>query len=271
MKNLNVPNFVDSFALAKKSFLFLNENKDLNLFPLLNILVVTFLGLLIYLLFPNEGAIRNNLSGFFAYALGAYLIFAFLISYLDTALMSIVLKRLNHEKAGLNSGFKQANQLWFSILQWSMFTATIGWLLKFSENIQNIAKKLFGYSISFSWSIAAYFVLPILITEKINPFKAMQRSLKTVGQGYKNTVSVRLLVTMCFIFIFFIISEFITSYPLITTYLLIRLLPLFLIAYFVAEALETVLVSALFLNLARLRSPKHFDPTLLARAFAKDE
>lgn len=271
MKNFNLPNFVDSWALAKKAFLFFSENKDLNVFPLLSLLVTASLCLGLYSLFPHPAMVLNNIPGFLTIALLVYLIFAFAITYLNTALMAIILKRLNHQTASLAYGFKAANQNLLAILMWSSFRYTLGWLFSLVEDGQNIVKKLSNRSIGFSWSIATYFVLPIMIHDHMSPFQAMQRSLETVGRGYKNTVSVRVIITIIFIFFFFIISEFILAYPMITAFFLVKILPCFLIAFFIAETLETILVGALFLNLIRSGPPKYFDPTLLARAFEKEE
>lgn len=271
MKNYIKTNFFDSWILTKRSFKFLSENMDLNIFPLVLIAILTLIVFSFHHFFPSEELILNNIYKFATALFLAYLFFSCAQTYIKTILMTIVLKRLNNEAMSLSQGFYSTNQHAWAILKWSIFTATLGWLLKLLENMANITRKIFGLSISFSWRIAAYFVLPIMIHDKISPTEATFRSLFAVGKGYRNTVSIKELVSIFFIFIFFIISEFITAYPDATLNFLISFLPLFLIAYFVTETLESILVSALFLNIIRLGSPKNFDPIMLARAFEKDE
>lgn len=268
MKKLLSPtNFLDSWQLAKESFVFLSEHKDLNLIPLIALVFLLGSVFILFTLLGDKVSISS--FRFYGFIASAYFLLSILAVYLNTALTAIVLKRLNEEPASISYGLYVAGKRLGSILKWAFMLSTVGVFAKIIEGPQNLVEKILGYSVGFYWSIGAYFVIPILVSENTHPIKAMQRSVDAVGHGWKNTVSVKALITIFFVFILLIISEF-TGQPNETYNLIVWSTPVFLIVYILGAMLESIIVSALYINMVQQKDPKYFDTSVLGRAFVKE-
>lgn len=265
MKNLIKINFIDSWFLAKNSFEFLCKNKDLNLFPILNLIVI---------LIAMAGVIASLEKGsyeFYAAVIVIYFAALFLVNFFNTAFVAILLRRLNKESGTIFYGLHTAKQRVPNLLWWTCLASLAAPLGNLFESFQDLLKTLFGYSIGLSWSLASYFFLPILVVENIDPLSAMKRSTEIIGEGWKNTISVKIFAVLLFIFILILISDFLPQFPSYIIHLIILLVPTFLVFYLMASALEMMVMTALFLKNAKAREPAHFDTIILNRAFAKEE
>lgn len=269
MKKLIAPtNYTDSWQLAKESFHFLSQNKDLNFILFLSLLSVLTFVAFIMILFPDKAAFFHNVKSY-GIVIVLYFLLSYVLFYLETAFTAIVLKRLSKSHASIFYGFSIANKRALSLLKWTLMANTIGLLAKVLEGPQNLVEKLLGYSTTFYWSIASYFVLPIFIMDNVGPLRAMQQSTEAVGHGWKNTISVKVLITIVFVFVLLIMSEFIGQPNML--HIVTLAAPFFLILYILGAALEATIVSALFINVVQQKEPKHFDTSVLGRAFIKEE
>lgn len=270
MKKLLSPtNYTDSWQLTKESFQFLSQNRDLNFLPLLGLVSAIAVIILALGLFPDKASLFNSKSAY-GLLICLFLLLSFVAVYLNTVFIAIALKRLNNEPASITYGLRIANQRFPFMLKWAFMVSTIGLIAKICEGPQNIIEKIFGYSIGYHWSTAAYFVLPILVMENVSVFKAMQSSAEAVGRGWRNTVSVKAFITIFFVFVLLLMSEF-TGYPNQTLHLIFLTAPVFLIVYILGSTLESIIVSALYINVVQQKEPKFFDVSVLGRAFIKEE
>jgi Family of unknown function (DUF6159) len=93
--------------------------------------------------------------------------------FFNVALVSIASNRLAGGRATLDYGLQIAwNRKW-RIIQWALMAATVGMLLKMLE--QRLSR-LIASVIGFVWTLASFFVVPLLAAEDIGPSEALYRS-----------------------------------------------------------------------------------------------
>lgn len=102
-----------------------------------------------------------------------YLVTYSIVTFFNVALVSIASNRLAGGRATLDYGLQVAwNRKW-RIIQWALMAATVGMLLKMLE--QRLSRFIASV-IGFVWTLASFFVIPLLAAEDIGPVEALCRS-----------------------------------------------------------------------------------------------
>jgi Family of unknown function (DUF6159) len=105
-----------------------------------------------------------------------YLANYFIVIFFNVVLVSIASDRLAGGHATLNDGLQIAWERKGSIFQWAFLAATVGILLRALEDRMGWLGRMIVGWIGIAWSLATYFVVPILAAENISPVEALQRS-----------------------------------------------------------------------------------------------
>jgi len=105
-----------------------------------------------------------------------YLVNYFIAIFFNVVLVSIAASRLAGGQATMNDGLQIAWQRKGKILQWAFMAATVGILLRaVEERLGRLGRIIAGF-IGIAWSLATYFVAPVLAAEDVGPMEALQRS-----------------------------------------------------------------------------------------------
>ena len=102
-----------------------------------------------------------------------YLVTYSIITFFNVALVSIASNRLASGRATLNYGLQVVWTRKWRIIQWALMAATVGMLLKMLE--QRLSRFIASV-IGFVWTLASFFVVPLLVAEDIGPSEALYRS-----------------------------------------------------------------------------------------------
>lgn len=115
-------------------------------------------------------------SGMWAWYFLFYLANYFVVVFFNVALVSIASNRLAGGKATMNDGLQAAWQRIGVIFEWALLAATVGVLLRaLEERVSWLGRLMIGM-IGIAWTLATYFVVPILALENIGPVEALYRS-----------------------------------------------------------------------------------------------
>jgi hypothetical protein len=105
-----------------------------------------------------------------------YLANYLVVVFFNVALVSAASSRLAGGQATINDGLEVAWQRKGKILQWALLSATVGILLRMIEERTSWLIRLVGGLMGMAWSLASYFVVPVLAAENLGPVEALQRS-----------------------------------------------------------------------------------------------
>jgi len=122
--------------------------------------------------------------------------------YFNVALVSIASNRLAGGQATLNDGLQAAWRRKWRILQWALVAATVGILLRMLERRASFIGRIVVGLIGFAWTLASFFVVPLLAAEDIGPMEALYRS----AEIFRNTWGEEVVGGFSFGLIFFLLA-----------------------------------------------------------------
>jgi len=183
--------FSRSWELVKQSFAVLRSDKQLMLFPVLSAISCLFVTILIatggmLMLLParatalaNGERFNPNQSPVFLVAMFTlYVANYFIIVFFNVALVGVANSRLMGGTWTFRDGIELAWARKGTILQWALVAATVGMILRTIEERLGLIGKLVMRIIGVAWTLACYFVVPVLAFEDLTPFEAIKRSSK---------------------------------------------------------------------------------------------
>jgi len=113
--------------------------------------------------------------------------------YFNVALVSIASDRLGGGHAVLNDGLQTAWKRKWSIIQWALLAATVGVLLQLLERRLSFLGRIVTSITGYVWTLASFFVVPILAAEDMGPAEALGESAeifrKTWGEEIAGSFS----------------------------------------------------------------------------------
>ncbi|MDD3621300.1 MAG: DUF6159 family protein [Methanofollis sp.] len=180
-----------SIALAKASLSVLKKDKEMMLFPILSgiislILVASFALPLISAGFMVEGTLGEY--GGIVLLFLFYLVSYAVVIYFNTALIACADIRLRGGDPTVGDGLRTATANFGHLLSWAVVAATVGLVLNLvsekSEGLGQIAVALVGAA----WNLATFFVVPVMVFEKIGVVDAIGESWKLFKRTWGENV-----------------------------------------------------------------------------------
>jgi Family of unknown function (DUF6159) len=115
-------------------------------------------------------------QGMWAWLFLFYLVNYFVVVFFNVALVSAASDRLAGGHATIDQGLQMAWARKGKILQWALLAATVGILLRMLEERVGWLGRLIVSFIGIAWTLATYFVVPVLAAEDLGPIEALYRS-----------------------------------------------------------------------------------------------
>jgi hypothetical protein len=270
------------WELMKQSFAVLRHDKELVLFPMMSgaacLLVLASFALPLWntpwfhQFFQDRQAPQNPL--FYVVLFAFYSVNYFVIVFFNAALVSCALKRLAGENPTIGYGLQQASSRLPQIIAWALVSATVGILLKAIESKSQKIGQLVASLVGAGWAIATYFVVPVLVVEKVGPWEALKRSTglmrRTWGETLVGQMGIGLVVFAAMIpgFLLMVVGFVLVAFNAILGGAVIALGILWILAAsLVSAAVQSILLTALYLYASAGTTPPQFDAALLENAF----
>jgi hypothetical protein len=187
------------WTLTKTSFRIIREEKQLLLLPVISgitlvLVVISFVaGLMGLVLWGNLFNVAGTAGVVLVAVLGFlfYVVVYFIGIYFNAALIHCATIKLQGGKPTLGDGFQAANQAIGKLFAWAAVAATVGMIISAIQSRGGIIGKIVGTIAGVAWSIAIFFAVPVILYEKLSPFKAVRRSVeimrKTWGEALGGT------------------------------------------------------------------------------------
>jgi hypothetical protein len=278
----------NGFALAGSTWRVLVRDKHLLVFPMVSgflflLVVISFAVPLAVLVdwnqFGQQMQKNNNRPPIWTYAVAFAFYFCtyFVVIFCNSALISCALMRFNGETPRVADGFRMALARLPQIFAWALVSATVGVLLKAVEAAHEKVGEIVAMLLGTAWSIMTFFVVPVLVVERVGPVEAVKRSVsllrKTWGEALAGRLGlgfVLLLLAIPVILLFVAGGAAIAGGMVPVGIALVVAGGIALLLHMaISSALHTILLAALYQYAADERVPEGFDRNVMEGAFAR--
>ena len=169
------------WALTKTSLRVLRRDKELLVFPLISgLTLMLILGAFIGGMFFTVGfdAAFGGGSTWLSIVLFVlyYIVTFFVGFFFNAAIIGAATIRLSGGNPTLADGFRIARENVGRIFLWAVFAATVAMILRAIQQRLGFLGKIVIGLVGIAWSLATYFVVPVLVFEKLGPWAAVKRS-----------------------------------------------------------------------------------------------
>jgi hypothetical protein len=274
----------NGWSLAKQSWEVLKLDKELLLFPLVSGIAclmvlasfaVPLYGTGYYETVMNEGAdgAQNPIAWVILFAF--YFVNYFVIVFFNTALIACAIIRFRGGDPTVADGLRAAGNRLPQIAAWALVSATVGIILRAIESRSERAGQFATALLGGAWSIATYFVVPVLVVEKVDPITAVKRSFAVLRKTWGEALSANFGIGL-----FTFLGMLLALAPLILGFMALAngmtavgvagivcgILGMITVSL-VSSALNSILLGALYLYAADGEVPQQFDGGILRDAF----
>jgi hypothetical protein len=272
----------NGWALAGQSFRVLMLDKALLIFPLLSgiscfLVLAGFLGGAWASGIAQREAAHESVLGWlllFVYYFANY----FVIVFFNSALVACAMIRFQGGVPTVGAGLRVARENLARIAAWALLAATVGVLLRMIEERLQFVGRIVTALLGAAWTLAAYFVVPALVVEKLGPVDALKRSTmilkKAWGESIVSNAGVGLITFLATLLLVLVtgvatvaLAVKLSSIAIAVAGLGVILL-LAVLGSLVGSALGSIMLSALYLYATEGKVPEAFAGTGLQGAFA---
>jgi len=175
------------------SLMTIREHPSLMLFPVVSgfsllALTLSFFGGGYYLFGTDVSAALENTEGnealFYMALFFFYFINYFIIVFFNVGLVHCARMIFEGKPTSFGEGLSFASNRIMTIVSWAFLAATVGMALKaLQERLGSFGQLLTGI-IGMVWSIATFFVVPVLAYEDVSPLEAVKRSSQIIKEKW---------------------------------------------------------------------------------------
>jgi hypothetical protein len=187
-------------ALGDQCWQALWRNKQLAIFPAISgIATLVILAVTMVIVLGVTTRMHSDNAAGYMFVLGlviVYVLSTFVITFCNTALVGTCLKLLRGQPATVNDGFNIALSHLSTLIGFSLLSSTVGLLTGIirgeARESKNLLLMIVGLILSaiirFSWDVATFLILPVIVVENLSVGKALQRSTNLFKQTWANLV-----------------------------------------------------------------------------------
>jgi hypothetical protein len=185
----------NGWKLSMNSFKVLKANQQLIIFPVLSGISLTLvIGSFFTVVFANAGWDTENLgelssAGYYALLFLFYLVNYFIVVFFNMALIHCTRLYFRGEEVSVRAGLRFSMSRIGVIFSWAVFAATVGTILRAIQENSGIIGKIITGIIGIVWSIATFFVVPIIAYENLGPIAAFKRSSQMMKQKWGESLA----------------------------------------------------------------------------------
>lgn len=273
----------NGWALARSSWEVLKLDKEMLVFPLCSglacLLVLVSFGLPLYnseyavVLKEEEGLPEDPVVYLIAFAF--YFANYFVITFFNAGLVACAVIRFRGGDPTVSDGFRAAFLRMPQILTWSLVSATVGVVLRIIQSRSGKLGRIAAGLVGIIWGIATYFVVPVLVVEKVGPFEAVRRSAGILRRSWGETLvanfGIGLIIFLCILAsaVPAVIGALLGGAVAVTAGVTLTVVLIVLISL-VSSALNTIIVAALYEYARGASAPPQFSRERLQHAFAPE-
>ena len=183
--------FSRAWRLTKDSWAILKADRSLLAFPIVGSIAALIAFLIVAAPAIGLAAATDQWWPAIPFALVALYVTAYVTIYCGVGLAAATAQVMDGQDATLRSGLAEARKHRAAIAKWALVQATVGLLLNILQSMaesDNGILKLIGIVltllVSVAWTLASFFVIPLLAFEDLGPGDALKRSVAIIKERW---------------------------------------------------------------------------------------
>ncbi|MYD73366.1 MAG: hypothetical protein F4Y11_03680 [Chloroflexi bacterium] len=277
----------NTWQITKLSWKVLQLDRELIFFPIMGTIGAIIVGVIAAGVFAGTGTFDRLGSGETEFnvvdliiTLIAYFGGLYMVIFFNAALVAAARERLEGGDPNVMSGIRAVRGMWLAILGWTIITGTVGLILQAlqsmardnAQGVMRIVAIIIVSLLQTAWAYITFFVIPVLVVERVGPISAIRRSGRLLRQSWGE----QLTASFSF-FLIYLLALLIVAIPVVV---LIFLWPLGAIIVGVilggialasVAAMEGIFKAALYEWVSEGKGSEWFDQQLLSNAYALKE
>ena len=180
-----------SFQLIGQSWKVLMKDPELLVLPLLSgiCIVIVTLSFIVPMGFLQEGAIEEaNEVVVYGVVFLFYVVTYTLSFFFQAAVVAGATERMRGGDPTVGSSLRAAASRFPALLMWGVIAATVGMILKAIEERSGVVGKIVVSLLGAAWSLATFFMVPVLVMERLPVGQSFKHSWAIFKQTWGETV-----------------------------------------------------------------------------------
>ena len=185
----------NGWTIAMTSLKVLNAHKELIVFPILSaISILLIIGSFATAVLAHFGWDVNSIqfggsrAMIYLIMFGFYIVNYFIVVFFNMALMHCARLYFEGEEVSVAKGLQFSASRAGTIFSWAVFAATVGMVLNMIQDKLGALGKVITGIIGIVWSVATFFVVPILAYENLGPIEAVKRSTQMMKEKWGESI-----------------------------------------------------------------------------------
>ncbi len=274
----------NTWQITKLSWKVLQLDRELIFFPIMGTIGAIIVGAVAAGVFGAVGTFdRLGSTGDaefsavdLAITLVAYFGGLFMVIFFNAALVAAARERLEGGDPNVMSGIRAVRGMWLAILGWTIITGTVGLILQAlqsmarenSHGVMRIVAIILVSLLQTAWAYITFFVIPVLVVERVGPITAIRRSGGLLRQSWGE----QLTASFSF-FIIYIVAALIVAIPVVILIFISPIAAIIVgvilggIAIASVAAMEGIFKAALYEWVSEGKGSEWFDRQMLSNAY----
>jgi len=274
----------NTWQITKLSWKVLQLDRELIFFPIMGALGAVLVGAVAAGVFGTTGTFDRLGGGDQAefnvvdliIALIAYFGGLYMVIFFNSALVAAARERLEGGDPNVMSGIRAVRGMWLAILGWTIITGTVGLILQAlqsmarenSHGAMRIVAMILVALLQTAWAYITFFVIPVLVVERIGPIAAIRRSAGLL----RNSWGEQLTAGFSF-FLIYLLALLIVAIPVVILVFIAPVAAIIVgvilggIAIASVAAMEGIFKAALYEWVSEGKGSEWFDQQLLTNAY----
>ena len=270
----------NGLKLSKQSFDVLMLNKKLLMFPLFSAIACLLVSASFMVPVATTDVFLSSTNESGLSMIGYAMLFAFYVAtysviiFFNTAIVECAIMHFRGQKPTVSDGFRGAMSRLPQILKWALLAATVGLILRSLEERMGFLGRIVIGFIGLAWSAATFFVVPVLVMERLGPIDATKRSIDIVKKTWAESFSANMGIGLIAMF-FYVISMGVTGFGVLSLasgssvgwFFVSTGVVSFILVALAASATQAIVTSALYMYAGQGVVPDQFQQETFDRVF----
>ena len=273
----------NTWQITKMSWRVLQLDRELIFFPIMGTIGAIIVGVIAAGVFAGTGTFDRLGGGETEFnvvdliiTLLAYFGALYMVIFCNAALVAAARERLEGGDPNVMSGIRAVRGMWLAILGWTIISGTVGLILQAlqsmarenSHGVMRIVAIIIVSLLQTAWAYITFFVIPVLVVERIGPITAIRRSGGLLRQSWGE----QLTASFSF-FIIYLLAAIIVAIPVVVLVFIAPVAAIIVgvilggIAIASVAAMEGIFKAALYEWVSAGKGSEWFDRQLLSNAY----